>query len=144
MSVIDCITAILSVPGVEEDGKLRDIRPGEPALDEHFARLGQAFETLVRRNSDGNAPIDILLGNVLDQPVKVRSADFTYYEKKGTVYPAIVIATEDLRDADNASLAGVVTEHFRDPGLRSRLAEAFGLALNVEWVSIYTTFGPSG
>ncbi len=48
MSEIDCITAILSIPTVEEDGELRDARPGEALLDEHFAQLGERFSRIYR------------------------------------------------------------------------------------------------
>ena len=89
MSVVDYITAVLAIPAVEEDGELRDARPGEAVLDEHFATLSERFSALNAPGDSGTSALDKLLGKFIGQPVSSDAVDFSYYEKKGLVYPAL-------------------------------------------------------
>ena len=141
MSVVDCITAVLAIPAVEEGGELRDARPGEAILDEHFATLSQRFSRLNAPAEGGASALDDLLGSFLDQPVSSTGIDFSYYEKKGLVYPALVFNTAGITSAAGESLVDLITERFRDDAARPQLAELLGRALEVDWVSVFTTFG---
>lgn len=141
MSVVDCITAVLAIPAVEEDGELRDARPGEAILDEHFASLSERFSRLSTPAEDGASALDELLGNFLEQPVSSAGVDFSYYEKKGLVYPALVFNTAGITSTTGEPLVGLITERFRDDAARPQLAELLGRALGVDWVSVFTTFG---
>jgi hypothetical protein len=141
MSQIDCITAVLSIPTVEEDGELRDARPGEALLDEHFAQLGERFSAMNTAEDNQPCTLETLLAEFLGQPVAADAVDFTYYEKKGLVYPAIVFNTVGLTRRSGEPLAGLITERFRDDTARTELAGLLGQALQVDWVSIFTTFG---
>lgn len=143
MAAIDVITAILAIPGVEEDGQVRDARPGEKVLDKHFARLGEAFESLCARDGDRPSALDELLGEFLGTAVTVEKAEFSWYEKKGVVYPAVVLFTDRLHGPDGHDLAATVTERFRRDDARQVLAGLLGRRLGVDWVSVYATFGPS-
>lgn len=143
MSSIDCVTAVLAIPAVEEDGQLRDVRPGEEQLDAHFAALAERFGALTGPGEQGESALQALLHRFLGQPVSNGGVDFTYYEKKGLVYPALVLHTAALTSSTGESLTEVITERFRDDTARSELAELLGRALEVEWVSVFTTFGPA-
>jgi hypothetical protein len=143
VSQVDCITAVLAIPAIEEDGELRDARPGEAVLDEHFATLSERFSALNTPGDAGGRPLDELLGSFVGQPVSSHAVDFTYYEKKGLVYPALVFNTAGITSAAGEPLAGLITERFRDASARSELAELLGRALAVDWVSVFTTFGPA-
>ncbi len=141
MATIDCITAVLAIPAVEDNGQLRDVLPGEPALAKHFARLEHAFASLAETGPQGSR-LDAMLSEFLGRPVCSSAAELSWYEKKGTVYPAIILPTSGLCSPDGEPLATAVTERFRDDDARSRLAELFGRALQVEWASVFVTFGP--
>lgn len=141
MSSIDCITAVLAIPAVEDEGELRDARPGEAALDAHFATLSERFSALNTPDDTGARPLDRLLGEFLDQPVSSHAVDFTYYEKKGLVYPALAFHTSGITSATGEPLVDLITRRFRDDAARYQLAELLGRALEVEWVSVFTTFG---
>ena len=141
MSVVDCITAVLAIPAVGEGSELRDARPGEAVLDEHFAILSERFSTLNQPAEGGASPLDALLGRFLGQPVSSAGVDFSYYEKKGLVYPALVFNTAGITSAAGEPLVGLITERFRNDAARSELAELLGRAFEVEWVSVFTTFG---
>jgi len=137
VSSVDCITAVLAIPAIEEAGELRDVRPGEAELDEHFAALSERFSALNTPGDAGVCPLDDLLGSFLSQPVSSHAVDFTYYEKKGLVYPALAFHTAGITSASGEPLVGLITRRFRDD------AELLGRALEVEWVSVFTTFGPA-
>ena len=141
MSEIDCITAILSIPAVEDGGELRDARPGEALLDEHFVQLGERFSVMNTAEDAKPSALESLLAEFLGQPVAVDAVDFTYYEKKGLIYPAIVFNTVGLTSRSGEPLASLITERFRDDAARTELAGLLGRALQVDWVSIFTTFG---
>ena len=141
MSSIDCITAVLAIPAVEDDGQQRDARPGDAILDEHFANLSQRFSTLNAPAESGSSALDELLGSFLDEPVSSAGVDFSYYEKKGLVYPALVFNTAGITSATGEPLVDLITERFRDDAARAQLAELLGRALEVDWVSVFTTFG---
>jgi hypothetical protein len=143
VSSIDCITAVLAIPAVEEEGELRDARPGEAALDEHFATLSERFSTLNTPGEAGIRPLDELLGGFLGQPVSSHAVDFTYYEKKGLVYPALAFHTAGITGTSGEPLVELITRRFRDDAARFELAELLGRALEVDWVSVFTTFGPA-
>ena len=53
MSRIDCITAVLAIPAVTENGEVRDARPGENILDEYVRRVEDDFAQLNTRVEDG-------------------------------------------------------------------------------------------
>jgi hypothetical protein len=142
VSVVDCITAVLAIPAVEEDGEQRDARPGEAVLDEHFATLSERFSKLNTPAEDGSSTLEQLLGDFLGQTVSSHAIDFTYYEKKGLVYPALVFHTAGITNATGEPLAELITKRFRDDAARYKLAELLGHALAVDWVSVFTTFGP--
>ncbi len=143
MSSIDVITAILSIPGVEENGEIRNALPGEALLEQHFDELRGKFEAMSTRPAGQPSDLDRLLSQFLEQPVNTDAAQFTYYEKKGVVYPAIVMPADRIVDAEGVSQAQKITEVFRDFEARHRLARLLGTHLGLDWVSIYTTFGPS-
>ena len=143
MSLVDCITAILAIPGVEEGGDVRDARPGEAILDEHFVRLGERFSQLGARADGQPSELDRILGQLLGRAVIADGVDFTYYEKKGLVYPAIAIHSQGITTPSGEPVARLITTRFREDTARTELAELLGKAMDVEWVSIYTTFGPA-
>ncbi|MDJ0926417.1 MAG: hypothetical protein QNJ73_02110 [Gammaproteobacteria bacterium] len=144
MTTIDAVTAVLAIPGVEENGEIRDALPGESILQEHFDRLHARFEQQCQRKSDRPSSLDLVLHAFLGQPATVTSVDFTYYEKKGVVYPALVFDAQRIVSVDGESLAPAITERFRADDARYTFAELIGKEFGVEWVSVFATFGPSG
>ena len=143
MSSIDVITAILSIPGVEENGEIRNAMPGEDVLNAHFEQLQEKFDAMTARTDGQPSELDRLLSEFLGRTVFTDAAQFTYYEKKGVVYPALVMPADQILDEHGASQAPRITEVFREFEARHRLAELIGTSLGLDWVSIYTTFGPS-
>lgn len=143
MATIDCITAILAIPTVEEDGELRDALPGDAVLDQHFARLERDFAELSAGGAAGSR-LESLLAGFVGQPLRVQDATLSWYEKKGKVYPAVVLPVSGLRGPDGESLAQPLTRRFREADARSRLAELLGKALAVDWASVFVTYGPEG
>ena len=144
MATIDAITAVLAIPGVEENGETRNALPGESILQEHFDRLHSRFEVLCAREAAQASSLDTLLQTFLGQTATVTSVDFTYYEKKGVVYPALVFDAQRIVAVDGSSLAQAITERFRADDARYAFAELIGKEFGVDWVSVFTTFGPSG
>lgn len=140
MSRLDCITAVLAIPAVEEQGELRDARPGEPVLDTYVRDLEDRFAAFTAHR-DGPSALDGVWTALLGQPVVVHGADFGIYEKKGLVYPAILMDPVRIETGEGVSLVDTITERFRDNETRARLAELIGTRLGVDWVSIFTTFG---
>ena len=143
MATIDAITAVLAVPGVEANGEMRNALPGEPILQEYFDRLHARFEELCRRKGEQASSLDVVLQAFLGQPATVTSVEYTYYEKKGVVYPALVFDAEQILAADGSSLAQAITERFRTDDARYTFAELIGKEFKVDWVSVFSTFGPS-
>ena len=143
MSRLDGVTAVLAIPAVEENGELRDARPGEPQLDEYVRDLEDRFAAFNARPGNGPSPMDKLWSELLGQPVRADGVDFGIYEKKGLAYPAILIDPARLRATDGVSLVDIVTARFREDSTRGRLAELIGTRLGVDWVSVFTTFGSS-
>ncbi len=143
MSTIDVITAILSIPGVEENGEIRNAMPGEEVLNKHFEMLQEKFGLMTARVDGQASKLDRLLSEFLGRSVSTDAAQFTYYEKKGVVYPALVMPADRIVDENGVSQAPRITEIFREFEARHRLAELIGTSLGLDWVSIYTTFGPS-
>ncbi len=144
MSQIDCITAILAIPAVEETGELRDALPGDAVLEEHFAVVAERFSRLNHSDGEQKSRIDEILEEFLGQAVASHRVDLTHYEKKGKVYPAIVFHTSGISTETGEPLADAITKRFREESARNDLASLLGPALSVDWVSVYTTFGPSG
>lgn len=143
MSRLDCITAVLAIPAVEENGELRDARPGEAQLDDYVRELEDRFAEFTARAGDQPSQMDRVWSELLDQPARVDGADFGIYEKKGLAYPAILMDPTRIAATDGTTLVDMITESFRDDGTRARLAELLGTRLGVDWVSIFTTFGAS-
>jgi hypothetical protein len=144
MTRIDGITAVLAIPAVQEDGALRDARPGETVLDDYVRELEDRFAAFSARAGRTPSPLDEVWSELLGQPARVDRADFSIYEKKGLVYPAILFAPSVITGPDGAPLVDAITDSFREEGARTRLAELIGTRLGVEWVSIFTTFGGTG
>lgn len=140
MSRLDAITAVLAIPVVEENGEQRDAQPGEAVLDDYVKRLEDRYAEFSSRG-DGASELDAIWSELLDQPAIVNDADFGIYEKKGLVYPAILMNPAGITAGDGASLVDLITERFREDDTRGRLAELIGTRLGVDWVSIFVTFG---
>jgi hypothetical protein len=47
-------------------------------------------------------------------------------------------------NAAGEPLTQTITVQFRGDDIRAQLAELIGTRLGLDWVSIYTTFGPTG
>ena len=140
MSRIDAITAVMAIPVVEENGEERDARPGEAVLDDYVKGLEDRFADFNRR-AGGPSGLDTVWTDLLGQPAIVNDADFGIYEKKGLVYPAILMNPAGITAGDGTPLADLITERFREDHTRGRLAELIGKRLGVDWVSIFVTFG---
>ena len=140
MSRLDAITAVLAIPVVEENGEQRDARPGETVLDDYVKGLEDRYAEFSSRG-DGPSGLDSIWTELLDRPVIVNDADFGIYEKKGLVYPAILMNPARITAGDGTPLVDLITERFRDDNTRGRLAELIGTRLGVDWVSIFVTFG---
>lgn len=143
MSQIDCITAILAIPAVEEDGETRDARPGEAILDAHVRRVEDDFAQLIERPENEPSALDSIWTELLGEPVRIDAAEIAAYEKKGLVYPAILMQPGRIVNAAGESLTDTITVQFRGDAIRAQLAELIGSRLGLDWVSIYTTFGPT-
>lgn len=143
MSRLDGITAVMAIPAVEENGELRDARPGEAQLDDYVRRLEERFAAFTARTGGQPSEMDRVWSELLDQPARVNAADFGIYEKKGLAYPAILMDPARIAASDGTTLVDAITESFRDDSTRTRLAELLGTRLGVDWVSIFTTFGAS-
>lgn len=143
MSRLDGITAVLAIPAVEENGELRDARPGEAVLDDYVKGLEDRFAAFTTRAGDQPSGMDQAWSELLDEPVQVGRADFGIYEKQGLAYPAILMDPAQIAARDGTVLVDRITERFRDDSTRAQLAELLGTRLGVEWVSIFTTFGAS-
>lgn len=141
MSRLDGITAVLAIPAVEENGELRDARPGEAVLDEYVKGLEDRFAEFTTRHDDQPSEMDRLWTELLGEAVMADGVDFGIYEKKGLSYPAILMDPIRLTAGDGSTLLDAITERFRDGSTRDRLAELIGTRLGVDWVSIFTTFG---
>lgn len=143
MNRLDGITAVLAIPAVEENGGVRDARPGEAVLDDYLRHLEDRFADFKARTEDQPSTLDGIWSELLGQPVRVDGVDFGIYEKKGFAYPAILMNPARIVAADGMALVDRITEGFRDDGTRAKLAKLIGTRLGVDWVSIFTTFGPS-
>lgn len=143
MSQIDCITAILAIPAVEEDGLTRDAKPGEVILDEYVRRIEDDFARFIERQDNEPSALDSIWTELLGEPVRIDGAEFGAYEKKGLVYPAILMQPARIVNAAGEPLTNTITVQFRDDAIRAQLAELIGTRLGLDWVSIYTTFGPT-
>ena len=143
MSQIDGITAVLAIPAVEEDGELRDARPGELILDDYVRALEDTFAGLNQRADDAPSALDRCWSELLGQAVRVDGADFGIYEKKGLAYPAILFDPSQITSGDGQPLTESLTARFREEAIRRQLAELIGTRMGVDWVSIFTTFGPT-
>ena len=144
MSQIDCITAILAIPAVEEEGETRDARPGEPVLDAYVRRVEDDFVQFIERQGNEPSDLDSIWTELLGEPVRIDAAELGAYEKKGLVYPAILMQPARIVNTAGESLTKTITVQFRGDAIRARLAEMIGTRLGLDWVSIYTTFGPTG
>lgn len=141
MSAIDCVTAVLAIPAVEEDGQVRDARPGEALLDDYVQRLERKFQDMLQRAEGRPSDLDRIWSELLGEPVRVNDAVFGAYEKKGLVYPAILFDPVRISSRSGSELAQTISRRFREDAIRSRLAELIGTRLGVDWVSIFTTYG---
>jgi hypothetical protein len=144
VSQIDCITAILAIPAVEEDGEIRDAKPGEAILDAYVRRVEDDFARLIERRGDEASGLDNIWTELLGEPIRIDAAELGAYEKKGLVYPAILMQPARIVNAAGEPLTQTITVQFRGDDIRAQLAELIGTRLGLDWVSIYTTFGPTG
>ncbi len=144
MSQIDCITAILAIPAVEEDGEIRDAKPGEAILDAYVRRVEDDFARLIERRGNEASGLDNIWTELLGEPIRIDAAELGAYEKKGLVYPAILMQPARIVNAAGEPLTQTITVQFRGDDIRAQLAELIGTRLGLDWVSIYTTFGPTG
>ena len=144
MSQIDCITAILAIPAVQENGETRDARPGEEILDNYVRRVEDDFARLIERQANKPSDLDTIWTELLGEPVRIDAAELGAYEKKGLVYPAILMQPARIVNAAGEPLTQALTVRFRSDSIRAELAELIGTRLGLDWVSIYTTFGPMG
>ncbi len=144
MSQIDCITAILAIPAVEEDGEIRDAKPGEAILDAYVRRVEDDFARLIERRGNEASGLDNIWTKLLGEPIRIDAAELGAYEKKGLVYPAILMQPARIVNAAGEPLTQTITVQFRGDDIRAQLAELIGTRLGLDWVSIYTTFGPTG
>ncbi len=144
MSRLDGVTAVLAIPAVEDNGELRDARPGEPQLDDYVRRLEDRYAGFTARNGGQPSVMDQIWSELLGEPARVDGADFGIYEKKGLAYPAILMDPAQIVATDGTPLVDTITEGFRDDRTRAKLAELIGTRLGVDWVSIFTTFGATG
>jgi hypothetical protein len=144
VSQIDCITAILAIPAVEEDGEIRDAKPGEAILDAYVRRVEDDFARLIERRGNEASGLDNIWTKLLGEPIRIDAAELGAYEKKGLVYPAILMQPARIVNAAGEPLTQTITVQFRGDDIRAQLAELIGTRLGLDWVSIYTTFGPTG
>jgi len=144
VSQIDCITAILAIPAVQENGETRDARPGEEILDNYVRRVEDDFARLIERQANKPSDLDTIWTELLGEPVRIDAAELGAYEKKGLVYPAILMRPARIVNAAGEPLTQTLTVRFRSDSIRAELAELIGTRLGLDWVSIYTTFGPMG
>jgi hypothetical protein len=144
VSQIDCITAILAIPAVEEDGEIRDAKPGEAILDAYVRRVEDDFARLIERRGNEASGLDNIWTELLGEPIRIDAAELGAYEKKGLVYPAILMQPARIVNAAGEPLTQTITVQFRGDDIRAQLAELIGTRLGLDWVSIYTTFGPTG
>ena len=100
MSRLDAITAVLAIPAVEENGEQRDARPGEAVLDDYVKGLEDRYAEFSSRG-DGASELDEIWSELLGQPAIVNDADFGIYEKKGLVYPAILMNPARITAGDD-------------------------------------------
>jgi hypothetical protein len=144
MNQLDGITAVLAIPVVEENGTVREARPGDAALDTYMQALEDAFAALCARDGNQLSELDKIWSELLGEPVHVAGADLGIYEKKGLVYPAILFLPSAITGQDGGSLADAITACCREADRKTRLAELIGTRLGVDWVRIFTTFGGTG
>ena len=120
MSTIDNITVIL----------------GPPAALENVAEL-------VDELTNGSADLEQFFSELVGQPVRLKAASPTYFEKKGVRYPALMVSATDVVGADGKNLAQEVTAAFTRPETPSALAEHIGVRLGLESAKTFYTFGSS-
>jgi hypothetical protein len=143
VSDIDFITAVLSVPLADPAAGPDSALLSGDALDRYFSGLDRTMANLAERPAGEPSRLDMLLSTLLEQPATVDGAHFSSYEKKGMVYPAIVIEVNGILNQAREPMIAEINERFAAPGTRTQLAELLGTALGVEWVSVFVTFGPS-
>lgn len=141
MSRIDCITAVLSVPLADPAAGPDSALLEDEALVAYFDSLEARTAALAERPVGGRSPLDEVFTALLEAPVRVDGATLATYEKKGAIYPALLFESSAFRTADDQPAEGLVDEVFAEVQVRTRLAEALGQRLGVDWVSVFVTFG---
>ena len=144
MSNIDNITIILGPPASqdEKDRLATEADSAGASVDDTWvARIAGIVSELTARVHGEPSDMDRFFSELMGQPVQLTEMTPTYFEEKDKRYPAIMIVTRDILDADGNSLEDEVTAVFKQPGTDSTLSERIGIRLGIESARTFYTFG---
>lgn len=147
MSTIDNITVILGPPALQTEKERLEAEAaasGESLDDTYVRRIARIANDLTARIDDKPSDLETCFAELIGRPVSITEVTPTYFEKKARRYPAIMVASKHVVDANGESLQKLVSEVFIRPESPARLAEFVGTKLDLESAKTFYTFGTGG
>ena len=144
MSIIDNITVILGPPAAHEEQERLQRQAeasGETLDDTYIKGIADIVSELTARSGDGMNELERCLSELLELPVRLKSATPTWFEKKGKRDPAILLAAADVTDVNGCSLEEAVTAAFTRLETPAKFSERIGVHLGLESAKTFYTFG---
>lgn len=143
MSSIDNITVVLGPPAAknEKDRLAAEAESAGATVDDTYvARIADIVDELTTRPNEQPSDLDRFFSELMGLPVRLTETVPTYFEKKGKRYPAIMVETKAVVDADGNSLQDEVTATFKKPDTSAALSERVGVRLGIESAKTFYTF----
>ncbi len=146
MSSIDNITVILGLPAAQDEKNRLEAEAeaaGATVDDTYIARIPDIVAELTAPSDGAPSDLEKFFSELIGREVRLRETTPTYFEKKGSRYPAIMVAAKDIVDPEGDSLVAEVTATFTRPETPAALAERVGVRLGLESAKTFYTFGAS-
>ena len=109
--------------------------------DTQITHLPGIVEKMLERKPGDSSILDQIFSQVLTEPVQVRNATATWWQKDEDRYPAIHFLPDDIVGPGNESVQEDIDRILRELTSREELSEKLGRHLEIDWARMFVTFG---